>query len=216
MKRWAILVAALYGLIIVALTAPVITVSLKDMSLKESAEVFGAWQYWTWLGVMVLAQIALLAVPVQFASRRPVTQGSLVPTVLASALMMGGLVAGAVCALHEFATGSVETPEHDGWCILAIMALTWCLWSLIFHRMGKQEDAENFVSRQSRTLLKGSILELLVAVPTHIIVRHRSECCAGFMTFIGLTMGISVMLFSFGPAVFFLFVARWRRLHPAG
>jgi hypothetical protein len=34
------------------------------------------------------------------------------------------------------------------------------------------------------------------------------------MTFVGLTMGFSVMLFSFGPGVFFLFVERWRRLHP--
>ena len=27
-------------------------------------------------------------------------------------------------------------------------------------------------------------------------------------------MGVSVMLFAFGPAVFFLFVERWKRLHP--
>jgi hypothetical protein len=31
----------------------------------------------------------------------------------------------------------------------------------------------------------------------------------------GFATGISVMLFSFGPAVFFLFVARWKHLHPA-
>ena len=37
---------------------------------------------------------------------------------------------------------------------------------------------------------------------------------AGVMTFIGLTLGISVMLFSFVPAVFFLYAERWRRLHP--
>lgn len=36
----------------------------------------------------------------------------------------------------------------------------------------------------------------------------------GFMTFCGLSFGITVMLFSFGPSVFFLYVARWRRLHP--
>jgi hypothetical protein len=35
------------------------------------------------------------------------------------------------------------------------------------------------------------------------------------MTFIGLSLRISVMLFSYGPAVFFLYVDRWRRLHPA-
>jgi hypothetical protein len=34
------------------------------------------------------------------------------------------------------------------------------------------------------------------------------------MTFVGLTLGISVMLLSFGPAVFFLYAERWRRLHP--
>jgi len=51
-------------------------------------------------------------------------------------------------------------------------------------------------------------------VPTHIVARHRNECCAGCFTFIGLTMGISVMLFSFGPSVFFLYAARWKRLHP--
>jgi hypothetical protein len=27
-------------------------------------------------------------------------------------------------------------------------------------------------------------------------------------------MGISVMLFAYGPAVFFLFVERWKRIHP--
>jgi hypothetical protein len=215
MKRWALVVAILYLLIILALTTPVIAVCFKATSLKEAAEVYGTLLYWGWIAVMVLSQIALLAVPVRFASRRPVTRGSLLPTVLASGLMMGGLAAGAICAVHEFATGTVDTSSHDGWCILAIMALTWCFWSSVFYRLGKK-DRENLVPRQSRTLLTGSILELLVAVPTHIAARHRTECCAGIMTFIGLTMGISVMLFSFGPAVFFLFVARWRRLHPDG
>ena len=214
MKRWAILVAGLYCLILAALTVPVIMLSFNDQGIKDAAGVYAVWPYWIWLLVMVLAQAALLAVPVRFASRRPVTCGSLLPTVLASGLMMGGLIAGAVCALHEFATGSVETPEFDGWCILGVMALSWCLWSLIFYRWGRKETAEDFIPRQSRTLLNGSILELLVAVPTHIVARHRNECCAGMMTFIGLAMGISVMLFSFGPSVFFLFAARWKRLHP--
>ena len=55
----------------------------------------------------------------------------------------------------------------------------------------------------------------VLAVPTHIVARYRDYCCAGFMTFIGLTMGVSVMLFAYGPAVFILFVGRWKRLHPA-
>ena len=57
-------------------------------------------------------------------------------------------------------------------------------------------------------------VELLIAVPTHVVARCRDYCCAGLMTFIGLTMGVSVMLFAYGPAVYFLFAERWRRLHP--
>jgi hypothetical protein len=222
MKRWAVLVAALYCLILVVLTLPVICLAFlkefNDVNFHNIGEaaggVYGSWIFWTWLAVMVLGQAALLAVPVRFASRRPVTRGSLAPTVLASGLMMGGMAAGAVCAIYECAKGGLDMSDGDGWRTLGVMALTWCLWSLIFFRLGRKESADDFIRRQSRTLLRGSILELLIAVPTHIVARHRDYCCAGFMTFIGLTMGISVMLFSFGPAVFFLFVARWRRLHP--
>jgi hypothetical protein len=80
--------------------------------------------------------------------------------------------------------------------------------------MSRMEEEGDFVSRLCRWLFRGSILELLIAVPTHIVARYRDYCCAGVMTFIGLTMGMSVMLFSFGPGVFFLFAARWQRLHP--
>jgi hypothetical protein len=82
--------------------------------------------------------------------------------------------------------------------------------------MSRDTEPADMVSRQCRALLKGSILELLIAVPTHVVARYRDYCCAGFLTFIGLTMGVSVMLFAYGPAVFFLFVERWKRLHPTG
>jgi hypothetical protein len=212
MKHWAVSVAALYCFVLFTLTVPVIAPAC-GLNIKDAFGVYGDWGYWLWLLVMAVAQVALLAVPVRIASRRPVSRRPLLTTIMASGLMMGGLVAGAVCAVDEFARFDVGTNRH-AWLVLGIMGLSWCLWSLIFFRMARKEDAPGFVSRQSRTLFKGSVLELLVAVPTHIAVRHRHECCAGIMTFFGLSMGISVMLFAFGPAVFFLFVARWRRLHP--
>jgi len=163
--------------------------------------------------VMGLSQFALLAVPVRLAERRPVTRGPLWPTVLASGLMAGGLILGASLAIVEF----IYKGEWSNGCIWAAFllgALTWLAWSLIFFRIGRQTESPDWLTRLCRLLFKGSILELLVAVPTHIVARYRDYCCAGFMTFIGLAMGISVMLFSFGPAVFFLFAERWKRLHP--
>jgi hypothetical protein len=70
------------------------------------------------------------------------------------------------------------------------------------------------LKRSLRWLLRGSILELLVAVPSHIIVRRRGDCCAPLGTFWGIATGISVMLLCFGPSVFFLFVERFERLKP--
>ena len=62
--------------------------------------------------------------------------------------------------------------------------------------------------RRMRWLLAGSILELLAAVPSHVIVRERDDCSAPAGTFFGICCGISVMLLSFGPGVFFLFARR--------
>jgi hypothetical protein len=43
-------------------------------------------------------------------------------------------------------------------------------------------------------LLRGSILELLVAVPCHIIVRRRHDCSAPIITSFEIVTGIAIML----------------------
>jgi hypothetical protein len=214
MKRWAVIVAILYSLMLAVLSLPFVVLAfVPETSLTQAAEMYSYWQWWLWLTVMGLAQAAMLAVPVRFASRRPMSHRPLALTILAGGLMMGGLATGAIYSLIEFAVR-----DHGGnwtnWTAIGLGIVAWCIWALIFFRFSRTAEPQDLVSRQCKCLLKGSILELLIAVPTHIVARCRDYCCAGFMTFIGLTLGMSVMLFSFGPGVFFLFVARWRRLHP--
>jgi hypothetical protein len=163
---------------------------------------------------MFISQFVLLSVPVRVASLRPVTQGPIWRTILAGGLMAGGLAGGAFLSIYEFLVrGNLSNTFL--WTAIGLAILTWGVWALVFFRMSRGVEPADLVSRQCRFLLKGSILELLIAVPTHIVARYRDYCCAGFMTFIGLTMGVSVMLFAYGPAVFFLFAERWKRLHPA-
>jgi hypothetical protein len=164
--------------------------------------------------VMFASQFALLAVPVSVVNLRSVTRGPIWRTVLAGGLMAGGLAAGAFLSLYEFMFRDQGKGNWNGWTAIALGVLTWCIWAAVFFRMSRKAEPTDIVSRQCWWLFKGSILELLIAVPTHIVARYRDYCCAGVMTFIGLTMGVSVMLFSFGPAVFILFVERWKRLHP--
>ena len=85
----------------------------------------------------------------------------------------------------------------------------------VFFRLSRKATPADLVSRLCRTLFKSSILELLIVVPAHIVASHRASFLSGTFTFIGLVMGVTAMLLSFGPAVLLLYAARWRRLHPA-
>ena len=216
MKRWALLVAILYALILAVLALPMVLIGLGhsvNIDLRSVAAMYIHWQWWLIFALMGLAQAALLAVPVRVASRRPMARIPLIKTVLVAALMMAGLVVGAFLCIFELGFYNLAG-SWTPWTVLIIGFASWCGWAIAFFRLSQRLNAEDLTSRLCRYLLKGSILELLIAVPTHIVARYRDYCCAGFMTFIGLTLGMAVMLFSFGPGVFFLFVERWRRLHP--
>lgn len=111
---------------------------------------------------------------------------------------------------HPTLTGS---PSFDYFLGLAfVVVLLWLAWAVVFYRVAGKDDPASLTRRCTRWLLRGSVLELLVAVPTHIIVRHRGDCCAPIGTFWGITTGLALMLLCFGPGVFFLFVERARRL----
>lgn len=216
MTRWAWIVAALYAALLLVLTVPATLLAFAPLfKLGPAVQILINWPFWLWLALMFVSQLALLAVPVRVASRRPVTRGAVWPTILAGGLMAGALVAGAFLSLYEFVVRNQDYGNWFVWVAIALVILSWGGWALVFFRLSRRSGPADLVTCQSRCLLKGSILELLIAVPTHIVARYRDYCCAGFLTFIGLTMGVSVMLFAYGPSVFFLFAERWKRLHPA-
>ena len=98
--------------------------------------------------------------------------------------------------------------------IIGMMVILWMMWGWLFYRSARTDNPTALTNRAMRWLVRGSILEVLVAVPSHLVVRARGDCCAPVGTFWGMTCGISVMLMAFGPGVFFLFVNRMRRLRP--
>jgi hypothetical protein len=199
--------------------------------------------FWIWLAVMGLGQALLLLAPVGIAERKPTPRRPLlVPVVTVgffmAALVFGGLLA-LLCAFFKdngmdaFAligqfeenplgvfivknAGASGNPSlHYIFGMITVTALLWLIWALVFYRFARIDRPNAFVKRTTGWLLRGSILELLVAVPSHIIVRHRDDCCAPLGTFWGITTGLSVMLLCFGPGVFFLFAERLGRLQPA-
>ena len=95
-----------------------------------------------------------------------------------------------------------------------LLGVFWLSWGFIFYMASRGDEPASLVRRSTRWLLRGSILELLVAVPSHVVVRNRGDCCAPFGTFWGIVTGLAVMLIAFGPGVLFLFAARVARLQP--
>lgn len=220
MTRWACWIALIYGLILVILFVPLLTVaqvSLEDLKsvasflkfVKEMAGPLQQWQYWLTIVILILAQAALLRIPVAVNSGRPIKKSPVILMVIASGLMMGLLIAGATLTVLEVAKSGLFNESGAFFIPLAIM---WLFWAWVFWRWSRILEPKSLVERICRWSFRGSVLELLVAVPCHIYVRHRNDCCAGFGTFCGIAFGLAVMLFSFGPGIFFLYAQRIKKL----
>jgi hypothetical protein len=213
----------------------------QSIGLQEVRDLVLHWSYWLWLAVMLAGQALLLLVPIAAAEGRPVRRRRLLVPVVTASFFMANLAL--LCAFmgdhaFELLKRGAEANENQALAvpgvaqgmtavglssrsglfevliILGLIAIFWMLWGIVFLRGSRDDDPDSLSRRAVRWLVRGSILELLVAVPTHVVVRHRDDCCAPFATFWGIVCGLTVMLMSFGPGVFFLFVARARRLKP--
>jgi hypothetical protein len=90
------------------------------------------------------------------------------------------------------------------------LAALWAVWGAVFylHLRGTSRAFSSAVN----WLLRGSVLELLIAVPSHVWVQRREECSAPGVTGFGIATGIAVMLLCFGPGVLALYKKRIDRL----
>lgn len=237
MKRWAILTVLLYALALLMLTVPVLLVTFGGwaknggMGLQDALKIYLNWGYWLWLAIMVAGQALLLLLPLNITERRLTPRRPLKTPVIVTAFFLANLVFAGLLAIFSaafkeegfgifgfltpFKANEVSPSDLQTLVGMIITVLVfWFIWAVIFRNFARADEPDTLLKRSTRWLLRGSILELLVAVPSHVIVRRREDCCAPVGTFWGIATGISVMLLCFGPGVFFLFVERFGRLKP--
>lgn len=234
MKRWAVLTVLLYALALLALTVPVILVAFagkNSFTAQQAAQIYLQWGYWLWLAVLVAGQALLLLLPLKITRRKFIPRRALkVPCIVTGFLLANLFFAGIMdilCAafreqgLNVFSylipfNPSLNNPKALEIIVAAVVTLLafWVIWTIIFRHFADSDDPDSLLKRIVRWLLAGSILELLVAVPSHVIVRRRDDCCAPAGTFWGIATGIAIMLLCFGPGVYFLFAERFQRLKP--
>jgi hypothetical protein len=136
----------------------------------------------------------------------------LVPIAVA-ALSMAMLVYGIVVSTGEVIAGRADLGILGNFPALLVIVLTfWILWGIIFYRWMKEFSRYNLFKSLISTMITGSIIEFLPAVFMHLITGKRQECFAGMYTGIGVSFGLVVMLWSFGPGIIFLFIReKYRR-----
>jgi hypothetical protein len=204
MKRWAVLTILLYALALLILTLPVALIAFGDWGKSESSfglhqavQMYSNWGYWLWLAVLVGGQFLLLLLPIDIAERRLPARRPLKIPVIATAFFLANLVFAGIfsilCAIFTdkafdyfdlfalFHPGANQNGQNNnsGNGKLVTMILTvvlfWIIWAFVFRRFAKTDEPNALVKRATRWLLRGSILELLIAVPSHVIVRRRDD-----------------------------------------
>jgi hypothetical protein len=214
MKIWTYLVILLYVLLIIILLIPSV-VWLADLIAGKPSNFdlsYLNWQGWFIIGTIVLFQALLLLYPIGQMKEPPKPQRSIWVTVILSVVLFTLLL----FAISACITAAVRGDQIDSKAMLvgipAFVVCSWLVWAIVFYKFGKSNNVPGFASNIYIWLIRGSIAEMLVAIPSHIIVRHRDDCCAPGITFVGLAIGMAILGFAFGPAIFFLFAARVKRM----
>ena len=214
MKRWGVLITVFYLAAVLLLFAPgFIALVSKWKSaehlLGEALQAYQEWLVWLWAGILVGGQLLLLFLSVDTSWRRTQPRRHIAVTVMLASFLAAILTGSAVFALEVSVHGDHAPPlfkNSEGLfaaIMIAIWIGSWILWAGLFWKYYR--DSSNAVSAIVSWLLKGSVLELLVAVPAHVIVRQRDDCSAPVVTGFGIVTGIAIMLLCFGPGVLALY-----------
>jgi hypothetical protein len=169
-------------------------------------------------GTLLMGQLGLLFVPVEAARRRPLTRRTWLVPVVGSGVLVSVLVFGGFwslyCALYPDSHPGPISSDLQVWAVIAVCASCWLPWTLVFWWLARRRPIDALTRRLQQVLIAGSILELCIAVPSHIIVRRRGDCCAPGITGTAIVLGAAICLIAFGPAVILLYLKRCRDITP--
>jgi hypothetical protein len=214
MRKWGIVISVFYAVIVLGILVPAaIRLAGWDIALSSDfhqnlQDLYSMWLSWILIAAVLAGQALLLFVSVDTTQKRLKPRTHIAISITVSSMLFGLLSLAAIFSIgvaarsDEFGTGYLDTAAKflGGWLVL------WLLWGVVFYLYFR--NSTQVTTRAISWLLKGSVLELLIAVPCHVMVRRRGDCCAPFVTSFGIVTGIAVMLLSFGPSVLFLFKKR--------
>ena len=212
MRKWGIVVTAVYTAIVLVLLVPAAVILAvggppKNTTFAEFLQIYLQWAVWLPVAVLVAGEAVLIVLSVDTSHKRLKPRAHIAVSVAVTAMLFALLAFAFFVSLDAGIYGdrgflSQAAPVGP----VALWLCLWLLWAVVFYLYYRKTTAA--VSRALSWLLKGSVLELLVAVPAHVWARRRDDCSAPFATSFGITTGIALMLLSFGPGIVLLYKKR--------
>jgi hypothetical protein len=214
MRKWGIVITLVYALIVVGLLVPVFVTLLGGHSFLSPSfcntmrEACGWWGLWLPVAVVLAGQGILLFLSVDTSFKRLKPRSHVAVSCVAASMLFALLTFAGLSSLGAAVYSDKFLDKY--WAsaiqVLGVWGILWVLWGILFYLYFR--NSIEAATRAVSWLLKGSVLELLVAVPCHILVRRRGDCSAPAATSFGIVTGIAVMLLSFGPSVLLLYKKR--------
>jgi len=207
MRKWGTVITILYVLIVLGLLLPgaVFLAGGKSISLAAYKE----WVVWIPIVIVLVSQALLLFLSVDTSWRRLKPRAHILVSCLVTATLLALLTGAGIFSLGVGVYGD-HLGDHfslgNGANVLGCWSALWVAWAVLFYFYCR--NSIETITRATSWLLKGSILELLVAVPSHVLVRRRHDCSAPMATSFGIATGIAIMVLSFGPSVLLLYKKR--------
>jgi hypothetical protein len=211
MRKWGIVISVFYAVIVLGLLVPgaIILCGATDPLQKIfSADLIAAlngWTLWIPIAAVVAGQAVLLFLSADTAQKRLKPRTHIAVSVIVSSLLFGLLSFAVILSIDAAIRRDKFGDKYLGGPF-GLWAILWALWAIVFYLYFRKSGSS--IARAISWLLKGSVLELLIAVPCHVIVRRRDDCSAPVATSFGIVTGIALMLLCFGPSVLFLFKKR--------
>lgn len=212
MRKWGIVISALYALIVLGLLLPALGLLAESFGpadffehLKNGYKLPVSWML---VAAVVSGQVILLFLSVDTSFKRSRPRAHVAFTCIVASMFFALLAFAAIYSLAVAVPNDsfLDKLPTDMAPAMGFGAILWLLWGVFFYIYVRNSSA--VVTRAISWLLRGSVLELLIAVPCHVIVRRRGDCSAPILTSYGIVTGISLMLLSFGPSVLLLYKKR--------
>lgn len=216
MRRWGTLITIAYGVILLVFLVPLgvfLNASFKPNDFVRSfvgnvEEIYASWAAWMLIGICLAGEALLLFLSVDTSFQKLKPRAHILFSGLFTAFTSAFLTGSAILCVGFVIRGDRFGGRFfdEGSNLALAWGALWLMWAVVFFIYFR--DPGSRMSQATSWVLRGSVLELLIAVPSHVIVRRRNDCSAPVATSFGIVTGIAIMFMCFGPSVLFLYKKR--------